>query len=377
MTRITFSRRALMASTGAASLAAIGGKALAAKPTPPPAQVSDYMFAEGNAAQLAGIKRVIISNFVVAFQLDGSMRKDNATKLGDLTLFGGNSKEVAAKMVWQNPDVAMMQDIADAGLAALKADFKARGIEVLDEAMLASQPAYKSIIAATGLQNKDNYPVVNQTESQYRKSHIGPDTTFDAKIVSASGLVPYNHSVFEGGQCCAVTKSLPSSKVYYVPGFETEIAKALDCAVVKVWQFVNFSQLDADVNQDGWAGGAGGAVVNYSATASSPVRIAEQKSRISFRLPSGAGKPKNIPASWVTKDGDVVLYIGKPVFIGDQYYTIQEGGAKGWDAVHAKASSAKHINFAATMAKPTEYKADLSKRMNSTLDGLLTAALGR
>ena len=377
MTRITISRRALMASTGAASLAAIGGRALAAKPAPLPVEVSDYMFTEGSAAQLAGIKRVIISNFVVAFQLDGSMRKDNATKTGDLTLFGGNSKEVAAKMVWQEPDVAMLQGIADAGLAALKADFKAKGIEVLDEAMLASQPAYNNIIAATGLKNKDSYPVVNQTEAQYRKSRVGPDTTFDAIIVSASGLVPYNHSVFEGGQCCAVTKSLPSSKVFYVPGFETELAKLLDCVVVKVWQFVNFSQLDADVNQDGWAGGAGGAVVNYSATASSSVRIIEQKSRISFRLLSSAGKPKNVPTSWVAKDGDVVVNLGKPVFIGDQYYTIAEGGAKGWDAVHAKASSAKHLNFTATMAKPNEYKADLSKGMNSALAGLLSTALGR
>jgi hypothetical protein len=140
MIKTTVSRRTIMASAGATGLIAIGGKAFAAKPAPLPVEVRDYMFAEGSAEQLAGIKRVIISNFVVAFQLDGSMRKDNATKIGGITLFGGNAKEVAAKMVWQNPDVAMMQGIADAGLAALKADFKAKGIEVLDEALLASQP---------------------------------------------------------------------------------------------------------------------------------------------------------------------------------------------------------------------------------------------
>lgn len=374
MNRTTLSRRMLMAGVGATGLITVGGKALAAKP---PIPITDYMFAEGSAAQLAGIKRVIIANFVVAFQLDGSMRKDNAIKAGNLTLFGGNSKEVAAKIVWKNPDVALMQGIADAGLAALKASFKARGIEVLDEAILASQPAYSSIIAATGLKNREDYPVVNQTEAQYRKSHIGPDTTFDAKIFSASGLVPYNHSVFEGGQCCAVTKSLPSSKVYYVPGFETELAKALDCVVLKAWQFVNFSELEAGVDQDGWAGGAGGATVQYSATASSVVRIAEQKTRLSFRLPTSPNKPKNVPTSWVVKDGDVVVTLGKPVLIGDQYYAIEEGGAKGWDAVHAKASSSTHIFFSATLGNQTAYKADLTKGMDTALNGLLGAALGK
>ena len=377
MTRITISRRALMASTGAASLVAIGGKAFAAKPSPPPAEIRDYMFTEGGAEQLAGIKRVIISNFVVAFQLDGSMRKDNATKIGGLTLFGGNSKEVVAKMVWQNPDVAMMQGVADAGLAKLKAEFKARGLEVLDEALLASQPAYNSIIAATGLKNLEDYPVVNQTEAQYRKSHIGPDVSFDAKIVSASGLVPYNHSVFEGGQCCWVSKGFPSSKVYYVPGFEIDLAKALDCVVVKAWQFVYFSQLEAGVNQDGWAGGAGGATVQYSAAASSQVRIAEHKTRLSFRLPTSTDKTKNVAKSWDSKDGDVVVTLGRPMFVGDRYYVISEGGAKGWDAFHSKVSSSKHIFFSANMSDPSGYKADLTKGMGSTMAGMLTAALGR
>lgn len=377
MTRITISRRVLMASTGAASLAAIGGKAFAAKPSPQPVEIRDYMFTEGGAEQLAGIKRVIISNFVVAFQLEGSMRKDNATKIGGITLFGGNAKEVAAKMVWQNPDVAMMQGIADAGLAALKADFKARGIEVLDEALLASQPAYNSILAASGLKNHEDYPVVALNEAQYRKNHTGPDAVFDAKVVSASGLVPYNHSVFEGGQCCSVAKGFPSSKVYYVPGFEIELAKALDCVVVKAWQFVFFSQLEADVNQDGWAGGVGGATVQYSATASSQVRIAEQKTRLSFRLPTSTNKTKNVATSWNAKDGDVVVMLGRPMLIGDKYYDITKGGAKGWDAFHAKVSSSKHIFFSANMSDPAGYKADLTKGMGTAVSGLLTAALGR
>lgn len=233
------SLRDLLAAAGSVGLLTLAGHATGAQ--------GDYVFAEGNAALLSGVKRVIISNFVVAFQLDGSVRKDDATRVGNTTFFGGNAKEVEARMVWKSPDPAVMQEIADSGLAALKAEFKAKGIEVLDESALASQAAYASILEATGLNSLDDYSIVNTTEAIYRSGNNtgaqGLTRVSEAKIASATGTKPYGHSVFEGGLCCHVRRGYPSSKAHYVQGFEIDVAKSV-------------------------------------------VRVGEQKSRMSFRLPS-------------------------------------------------------------------------------------------
>ncbi len=366
------SRRHLMA--GALALGLIAGPGLAATP---PAAPGDYVITEGNPAALAGTKRVIITNFTVAFQMDGSVRNNNATTLGNLTLMGGNANEVAARMAWQSPDTALMQDIADAGLAQLKADFRARGIEVVEETALAGLPAYASILAATGLKSLEDYPVVAVSEAQFRKTSIGPDARNDAKIVSARGLTPYNHSVFEGGQCCQVTRTLPSSKVYYVPGFEAELARTLNATVVKAWQFVYFTQIDAGVRQDGWAGGVGGAVVTFNASARSAVRIGEQKTRLSFRLPASPGKPKNVPTSWAAKDGDVVVSLGRPLLIGDSYFKVDDTGATGAQNIRASLGGTQHFNFGATLTDPQAYRTDVAKGMGQVLDGMVGTALGQ
>ena len=371
MQHFNLSRRGLLAAASATCLLATSTKLLAQGTS------ADYTFVEGNAQALANAKRVIITNFVCAFQLESSVRKDNATKLGNTTFFGGNTKEVAAKMAWKSPDTAIMQDIADKGLAALKADFKSKGIEVLDESVLAAQPAYQNILAASALKNLDDYNVVGIPEAQYRKASIGPDVTSATKIVSPRGLTPYGHSVFEGGQCCHVTKGFPSNKVYYIPGYEIELAKALDAVVVKVWQFIYFSQVDASVKQEGWAGGVGGAIVNYNASAKSIVRIGEQKTRMSFRLPSSANKSRNTPTSWLPKDGDVVVSLGKPLMIGDQYFDITDAGATSGQSIRASLGGTQHINFAATLSKPDAYRSDLIKGIDANLNGLLTTALGR
>ena len=365
------SRRNLLSCVAVSSLLAIGGAAQAAEYV---ASTGDYAFIEGDAAQLGGVKRVIITNFVVAFQLDGSMRKDNATKVGGFTLFGGNTKEVAAKMDWKTPDTAVMQGIADAGLAALKAEFKTRGIEVLDESVLANQPAYASILEATGLKNLDDYSIVNIPEAEYRKSSVGPDVTGTAKIVSAKGFTPYGHSAFEGGLCCHVRKGYPSSKVYYVPGFEIDIAKALDAVVVKAWQYVYFTQMDAGVSRESFSGGS---VVNFNASAKSALRIGEQKTRLSFRLPTSTNKTRNIPADWAPKDGDVVVSLSKPVLIGDQYYSVDDAGTTTGQDIRASLGGTQNFNFSATLSNPAAYKTDLSKGIGGVLGGLAGTALGR
>ena len=361
------SLRSLIAAAGSVGLLTLAGHATGAP--------GDYVFAEGNAALLSGVKRVIISNFVVAFQLDGAVRKDDATRVGNTTFFGGNAKEVEARMAWKSPDVAVMQEIADAGLAALKAEFKAKGIEVLDESVLASQAAYASILEATGLKSLDDYSIVNTTEAVYRSGNntgaLGLTRVSEAKIASAKGTRPYGHSVFEGGLCCHVRKGYPSSKAYYVPGFEIDVAKALDAVVVKVWQYVYFTQLEAGVSQDSLIGTVGGRVVNYSANAKSVVRIGEQKTRMSFRLPSSTNKARNTPTAWVPMDGDVVVHLSKPMLVGDQYFNLEDGGAS------ASLAGTQRFNFTATLADVAAYRTDVSKAIGETLGGLATTAVGR
>ena len=362
----------------AAGLLLFAGQACAKEaPAPPAVAGADYAVDEGSSALLDSIKRVVISDFVVVFQLDSMVRNDNASKIGNLTLFGGNTKDVAAKMAWQAPDTALMQNIADTGLAILKADFKAKGIEVLDESALSTQPAYASILAGGGLKNLDDYNIVNISEAAYNKNSIGDDVSSAAKVVSARGLTPYSHSLFEGGRCCAVYKGLPSSKIYYVPGFEIDLAKALDAVVVKAWIFVDFAKVSAGVNQEGWAGGAGGAVVNYSANADSTVRISAQKTRLSFRLPTSTNKTRNVPKSWAAKDGDLVVALKKPMLIGDKYYTVTNTGETGGQQLRASLGGTQHLNFGATLHDADAYKADLTKGMDKLLGEVVTIALGR
>lgn len=365
------SRRTLIKSATAVSVLALSGTHLYGakpkKPALPAGPQPDYLVTEGNLASLAGMKRVIILNFVCAFQMDGSVENDNATRIGNITLGGGSAKKVAAKMAWPDPDTAVLQEIADAGLASLKADFTAKGIEVLDEALLASQPTYPSIIEASGLTQFGDYMVGNITDNTTK----GDTNGGNVKIVSATGLKAYNHSLFEGGQCCYVHgKGYPSSKIYYVPGHETAIAKALDCVVVKAWQFINFTKVSAKSGQEGSAIGVGGATVNYNASAQSLVRLREEKTRLAFRLPVSANikkAAKNNPP----KDGDVVVALNNPVIIGTEYYTIYDAGDR------KSLTGTQHFNFGVTLSDATGYKKDVGQAISNTFSGIVATALGR
>lgn len=373
MNNLTLTPRKLFLGAVASCLLAVGQGAMAAEPNP---GSHDFAFTVGQTGQLDGVKRVVISNFAIAFQLEGSLRKDNATTVGSTTFFGRNTKEVAAKMAWQKPDTAMMQDIADAGLAALKAEFRAKGIEVLDESVLANQAAYASILEASGLKSLDDYSIVSVPEATFRNGNTGGEAVSDAKLVSAKGVTPYGHSVFEGGLCCHVRKGYPSSKVYYVPGFEIDLAKALDAVVVKVWQYVYFTQLDAGVRQEGWAGGVGGATVNFNASAKSALRIGEQKTRMAFRLPTSTNRTRNTPTTWLPNDGDVVVNLSKPLWIGDEYFSIADSGATSGQEIRASLGGAQYFNFSATLSNPAAYQKDVVQALKTVLTGLVSTALG-
>ena len=148
MNNFKLSRRNILATSAAATLASmIGANSAAALPFGRPAennsaaQQADIIFVDSSAAQLAGIRRVVIANYVVAFQIEAKDFRE-ATRY--------NRAETAASLAWDNPDVAMMQQITDAGYAKLKAEFIAKGIEVLDTSVLAGQPMYQTLQRQTG-----------------------------------------------------------------------------------------------------------------------------------------------------------------------------------------------------------------------------------
>ncbi|OYU70787.1 MAG: hypothetical protein CFE28_12760 [Alphaproteobacteria bacterium PA2] len=371
MSKSNLSRRVLLSSAGALGLAALAGPAARGQ-TP----AGDFAVVEGAVASLAGVKRVIIANFVCAFQLDGAVRKDNATRFGNLVLGGGNAREVAAQMVWQNPDTAIMQSIADEGLAALKADLRAKGIEVLDEALLAAQPAYASILTGTGLTNHGTYTVLNITDNSGTGALNDLDHNGTVQVVGATGLPPYNLSPFEGSTCCYLNgKTYPSKTAYYAPGWEIEIGKALDCVVIKAWQFINFTQISGGVVRNGWAGGVGGSTVEFSATAQSAVRFREEKTRLSFRLPTSTNA-KRVVRSMGPKDGDVIVTLARPVLVGSQYYEVASTGATAGQSLRASLGGTTHFNFAATLSDAAAYRKDVGLRMSGVLKGLVGAAFG-
>ena len=138
------SRRNLMLTVGAVGIwTTIGGNSAVAGSKKDAAAVpnSDIFFSNASAAALAGTKRVVIANYVIAFQIETSDFRE-ATRF--------NKAETAASNAWDNYDVDMMQSITDAGYAQLKAAFTAKGIEVLDTSVLAAQPAYQKMQKATG-----------------------------------------------------------------------------------------------------------------------------------------------------------------------------------------------------------------------------------
>ncbi len=321
------SRRTFVAGIGGAAALTQFAPAFAADATAP----QDVAFVESSAADLAGLKRVVVSNFVLSFQTQAKVTKEGGKFI--------NRNDMTAWNYWKNVDTAVLQQIADGALAGLKGDLKAKGLEVLDEAALKNVPAYQNIVAKMGY---DNYAQYGNRDGA-------------ATFVSASTLTPYQNYALEMGNWDRFentqgftkgTGNLPSAMkgvgVWQLPGWEIETAKALDAALVKAFYVVNFSELEAgssisdfgradlyDWDGDGYHEGT----VEYSAQARAFARLRQDITRIAFRLPNSAKKMgykvSNYPDNKINppKDGDVVINIGKPVPVGSKFFEVAEGEA--------------------------------------------------
>lgn len=330
---------------------------------------SDIFFSNADAAALASIKRVIIANYVIAFQIE-------ATDFREATRF--NKAETAASNAWDNFDAVLMQEITDAGYAKLKADFAAKGIEVLDPSVLAAQPSYMSIQKASGFGSP---------------AHWG-NGDGKAILVAATGLPPYqsygpetgNFEMYNGSSAGSAANPPTMMKrlmPYQMPCWEIDLAKALDAAVVKAWQVVDFGKVEAGANRWGFTGGGTLDRAEHTADASTHVRIREEQSRIAFRLPTSANrsgvKVRQSPAGYMAppKDGDVVVAVGNPIFIGSDLFTMSDAGETSGQRMKSfMLGGAKHLNIAAHLTDPAQYKSRVSSAVNDLMGSFVSAAFG-
>ena len=355
---INLSRRNLMLSVGAVGLVTTLGHqealALGGKDKPAATPNSDIYFSNSGAAALAGTKRVVIANYVIAFQTE-------ATDFRESTRF--NHAETAASNAWDNFDIAIMQQITDAGYARLKAEFTAKGIEVLDTSVLASQQAYQKMQQATGFGSP-----------AYWGNGDGK-----AILVAATGLAPFqsygpetgNFELYNGKSTGGAPNPPTMMKrltPYQFPGWEIDLAKALDAVVVKAWQVVDFGKVEAGANRWGFGGGGGTLDrAEHTANATTHVRIREEQSRLAFRLPTSTNrsgkKVRQSPMNFMAppKDGDVVVAVGNPIFLGSDLFTMSDSGeTQGQRLTGFLLGGAKHINIAAHLTDPDLYKSRVS-----------------
>jgi|GEM_PF-2368286 hypothetical protein len=379
MNDFSFSRRNMMASVAAATListlATNGAFALpriGGAPATPAAQ-DDVIFVDSSAAQLAGITRVVIANYVIAFQTE-------ATAFREATRF--NKAETAASNAWDNVDIAMMQEIVDAGYAKLKADFIAKGIEVLDTSVLAPQPMYQNMQRASGFGSP-----------AYWGNGDGK-----AVLIGATGLAPFqsygpetgNYEMYQGARGDAdLGAPNPPTMMrrltpYQLPAWEIDLAKALNAVVVKAWQVVNFAKVEAGANRWGFTGGGTLDRAEHTANATSHVRIRQEQSHIAFRLPNSTNRTgarvRQIPAQYMAppKDGDVVVALGNPIFLGSDLFSIQDAGETSGQRLRgALLGGPQHINFAAHLTNPQLYKTRVSSAVNDLMGALVNAAIVR
>lgn len=366
-TSLNLSRRNLLRTSVALGLCAgtVGQNALAAEPAN-----QDIFFANSEAAALSGIKRVVIANYVIAFQT-------GTTDFHEGHRF--NRAETAASLDWDNPDVSIMQSITDQGYKALKDAFAAKGIEVLDPSVLASQPIFQKMQAATG----------------FGSPAFWGNGDGKAILVSATGLTPYqsygpetgNFDMYNGKS----TGSAPNPPTmmkrltpYQFPGWEIDLAKALDCAIVKSWQVVEFGKIKAGANRWGFGGGGTLDRAEHTANATTHLRIREEQSRLSFRLPSATNRKghfvKQSPITYFAppKDGDVVISVGNPIFLGSDLFKVSDAGETSGQRMKGfLLGGAQHINASAHLNNPSLYQSRVTGAITTLMSGLVTTALGK
>lgn len=124
---------------------------------PPEAQMTSYVEVEGGA-RLKGVRRVVVPQFRVEFQVRAESSASDGRYLG-----GGShaSASSSAYVHLKGLDDALMQKITDQAYAAFVQDMNARGIEVIGPDRLAAEPEYEPVLrvgkaSGESLETKDS-----------------------------------------------------------------------------------------------------------------------------------------------------------------------------------------------------------------------------
>ena len=77
------------------------------------------------------------------------------------------------------------------------------------------------------------------------------------------------------------------------------------------------------------------------------------------------------------KDGDVVVAVGNPIFLGSDLFTMSDSGeTSGQRLTGFLLGGAKHINIAAHLTAPELYEARVSEAVQGLMGKLVDAAVG-
>ena len=242
-------------------------------------------------------------------------------------------------MAMPDMDEALQDAIVADTYRHLKADLVAAGYEIVPEAEVAADSAYKEIVSKVGF--------VNHSKAL---NALG-----DAILVSPPSLTPYMPYTMEGspfesgvtsylgwpsGWGKSATQggfSLMTAATFYkLPGLEVALAKSLNANVVKAFYVVNIGKTTASHGRSiaGATGnfGATGVATTYTGAASAfaQVGLMPDQTRIAFRSPNGNAKWQKVslnkPAP--AKDGDVVVHLAEPLLGGTDYFNVSTDGGR-------------------------------------------------
>lgn len=266
-------------------------------------------FTDSSPERLAQTKRVAISNVVLEFQTK-VFAEEITGRLSKMFLSRGNSY---SDNVLAGFDTKALEAAAGQVYERLKQDLVAAGYELVPEAEITAQPAYKKLRETMGFPqgyaygNKDGHSlVVGPASLPIYLPPLSEQGTFGNTRKTKGEQQAPEMGVFERGRMAGNSS--------YAAGLEVDLAKALNAHVLKAWYLVGFGQASAETDYDAVN------TAHYSTTATSrtgataQMYVRDEQTRIAVRLPDGdrgyARESKRISAlsgGYRPYDGDVVV----------------------------------------------------------------------
>ncbi|WLT33058.1 hypothetical protein [Geothrix sp. PMB-07] len=288
------------------------------------------VFTDSTPAPLGTTRRVAISQLVVSFQASvgktigtGGLGKDLAKYgLGGLLR---HDKTTETGYLQMDLDPELTHRLANTLYSRLQAELAAAGFEVVPEAEVVGQEAYKALLKEAGYANSARFyngdgdtllvapdslpPYMPYAKELGEYFNSGEPKTYRPgwikKIPFAGG------SSTPGGPKFSLAGS-----VYGVPDLEVKLAKALKAHVLKAHLVVTIGDLDLKATHDysNLLYTDKGATTITSGSAVAVLGLKAWQTRLAFRTPEGRGQSAAKQGKVVAaKDGDVVVTLDQPL----------------------------------------------------------------